>query len=104
MPIVYGSIVDHETRCIHYHTQLDIIAIKFKCCQKYYPCYQCHNEHELHEIERWPEHEFDIKAVMCGVCRHEMTINKYMLIENCPQCSAHFNNRCKFHYHLYFVI
>ena len=33
MPIVYGSIVDHETRCIHYHTQLDIIAIKFKCCQ-----------------------------------------------------------------------
>ena len=30
MPIVYGSIVDHETRFI---TQLDIIAIKSKCCQ-----------------------------------------------------------------------
>ena len=41
---VYGSLVDNETRCIHYHTFLDIIAIKFKCCEKYYPCYQCHNE------------------------------------------------------------
>ena len=55
---VYGSLVDNETRCIHYHTFLDIIAIKFKCCEKYYPCYQCHNEHESHNIQRWSAEEF----------------------------------------------
>ena len=55
---VYGSLVDNETRCIHYHTFLDIIAIKFKCCEKYYPCYQCHNEHESHNIQRWSAENF----------------------------------------------
>lgn len=44
MPKVYGSLIDTETRCRHYFTEEDIIAIKFKCCNKYYPCYKCHNE------------------------------------------------------------
>ena len=30
---------------------LDVIAIKFKCCNKYYPCYKCHEEHESHAIK-----------------------------------------------------
>ena len=38
---------------------LDVIAIKFKCCDKYYPCYKCHDEHESHSIQRWTEKEFD---------------------------------------------
>lgn len=101
---VYGSTVDDETRCTHYQTPLDVIAIKFKCCDKYYPCYKCHNEHESHQIVRWGSSEFDQKAILCGVCKHELTINEYMMTETCPNCNAHFNNRCKFHYHLYFVI
>lgn len=101
MPKVYGSLVDNETRCTHYHTFLDVIAIKFKCCNKYYPCYQCHEEHETHPIKRWSEQEFDEKAIMCGVCKHEMSIQDYMMTELCPKCQAHFNSRCKFHYHLY---
>ena len=40
---------------------LDVIAIKFKCCNKYYPCYKCHEEHESHAIKRWTEKEFDKK-------------------------------------------
>lgn len=32
MPKVYGSLIDTETRCRHYFTEEDIIAIKFKCC------------------------------------------------------------------------
>lgn len=36
MPKVYGSLIDTETRCRHYFTEEDIIAIKFKCCNKYY--------------------------------------------------------------------
>ena len=35
MPKVYGSLIDTETRCRHYFTEEDIIAIKFKCCNKY---------------------------------------------------------------------
>ena len=104
MPKVYGSLVDNETRCIHYHTLLDIIAIKFKCCVKYYPCYQCHNEHESHNIQRWSAEEFHKKAILCGVCQNELSIHEYMMTETCPSCQAHFNSRCKFHYHLYFEI
>lgn len=48
MPKVYGATVDQETRCTHYNTPFDVIAIKFKCCHKYYPCFKCHNESEKH--------------------------------------------------------
>lgn len=41
---VIGKPIDHQIRCIHYHTTNDIIAIKFKCCDQYYPCYSCHDE------------------------------------------------------------
>lgn len=61
MPKIYGSVIDKETRCTHYHSFLDVIAIKFKCCNKYYPCYKCHEEHESHAIKRWTEKEFDKK-------------------------------------------
>ena len=104
MPKIYGATVDSETRCTHYHTPLDVIAIKFKCCNKYYPCYKCHNEDTSHPIQRWETEEFNTKAILCGVCNHEMTINAYMLIEACPNCDAHFNNRCKYHYSTYFSI
>lgn len=50
---IHGLTVDNESRCEHYHTPLDIIAIKFKCCDKFYPCYKCHNECEKHDIKRW---------------------------------------------------
>lgn len=74
MPKVYGSLIDTETRCRHYFTEEDIIAIKFKCCNKYYPCYKCHNEFEKHAIKRWSEPSFNEKAILCGVCKHELTI------------------------------
>ncbi|QLK85513.1 CHY zinc finger protein [Staphylococcus sp. 17KM0847] len=104
MVTVHGAIVDKETRCIHYHSPLDVIAIKFKCCNKYYPCFKCHNEAEKHAIKRWKTHEFDIHAILCGICQYEMSIDTYMMTEVCPQCKAHFNHRCKFHYHHYFEI
>ncbi|MFO3688430.1 CHY zinc finger protein [Staphylococcus felis] len=104
MVTIHGAITDDEGRCEHYHSPLDVIAIKFKCCNKYYACFKCHNEAEHHRIQRWNADEFDQKAVLCGVCKHEMTINEYMMIESCPHCGAHFNSRCKFHYHHYFTI
>ena len=94
---IHGLTVDDESRCTHYHTPLDIIAIKFKCCNKFYSCYKCHNENENHEIIRWEKDEFDEQAILCGVCNQTMSINDYMLSEVCPHCSARFNHRCKYH-------
>ena len=41
---VKGVEVDDESRCAHYHSERDIIAIKMKCCGEYYACKDCHDE------------------------------------------------------------
>jgi uncharacterized CHY-type Zn-finger protein len=103
VPIIKGKTVDTETRCTHYHSDLDIIAIKFRCCETYYPCFSCHEEEANHAPQVWAKNEFDNLAILCGVCKHEMTINKYMKSDSvCPNCEAGFNPKCRNHYHLYF--
>ncbi|MFC7394812.1 CHY zinc finger protein [Scopulibacillus cellulosilyticus] len=100
---VSGVNVDKETRCKHYHTVRDIIAIKFKCCQTYYPCYECHQELADHPAETWESSEHGTKAVLCGSCGHELTIKEYLECNSsCPKCHANFNPGCSRHYHLYF--
>ncbi len=100
---VNGNDVDEQTRCLHYHSALDVIAIKFKCCKEYFACYFCHQEGADHAVETWSKDEFEIKAVLCGCCRQELTINAYLKCENkCPNCNANFNPGCVKHYHLYF--
>ncbi len=100
---VYGEPVDQQTRCVHWHSDLDIIAIKFKCCQKYFPCFSCHEEAAAHKPEVWPRSEFDSKAILCGGCGGELTIRQYMGCNNiCPNCGSAFNPGCRKHYHLYF--
>lgn len=100
---VKGKITDDQTRCVHYHSSLDIIAIKFKCCNQYYPCYYCHKEAAGHNATVWPATEFDTKAILCGVCKNEMSINEYKNSNyQCPFCISHFNPKCVNHDHLYF--
>lgn len=100
---VKGKLIDDQTRCEHYHSPLDIIAINFKCCGDYYPCYQCHKETVDHLATAWPKEEWDTKAILCGVCKNELTINEYMKSNNeCPHCHSLFNPNCSRHYHLYF--
>lgn len=101
---IYGLTVDNQTRCKHYHSPLDIIAIKFKCCDKFYPCYQCHQHCEQHKIERWQIHEFDQQAILCGCCKNTLSIHQYMAVKSCPHCQSAFNPSCKKHYHLYFDV
>lgn len=100
VPQVYGHTVDAHTRCTHYHSELDIIAIKFKCCEKYFPCYKCH---EGHAIERWTradlEHE---RVVLCGECWSELTFAEYAAGPACMRCHARFNPGCLLHYDIYF--
>jgi uncharacterized CHY-type Zn-finger protein len=100
---VKGKIIDDQTRCIHWHSALDVIAIKFKCCGEYYPCYQCHEETANHKPKVWKKEEWGTKAILCGVCKEELTINEYLNSGNhCPNCLAYFNPNCSRHYHLYF--
>lgn len=98
-----GKLIDDETRCTHYHSALDIIAIQFKCCKVYYPCYACHAEEAGHAPQVWNETEFDTLAILCGSCKQEMSIRTYLQSNNqCPYCQASFNPGCSKHYHLYF--
>lgn len=102
--MIYGRTVDWESRCIHYHTKEDIIAIKFACCNRYYPCYKCHAECEDHPVIRWENDAFSEKAIVCGVCRTEHTIHEYLKAGNCKTCGSQFNEGCRYHHHLYFAI
>ena len=43
-PPVFGRDLDPQTRCAHWHSPLDIIAIKMKCCGAYWACRECHDE------------------------------------------------------------
>jgi uncharacterized CHY-type Zn-finger protein len=101
--IVKGKVIDEQTRCVHYHSPLDIIAIKMKCCDTYYPCIHCHNEAAGHAAEVWPATAFDTSAVLCGNCKQELTITQYLQTNySCPFCAAAFNPRCRNHNHFYF--
>lgn len=78
--------------------------MRFKCCDKYYACIHCHNECEDHEPIPWSKDEQDTLAVMCGVCKYEMTIREYVNTDQCPNCSASFNPRCEAYYPYYFTL
>lgn len=100
---VKGKPIDQQTRCVHYHSVLDVVAIKFKCCNDYYPCYYCHQEDAGHAIELWEKTAFETKAILCSICTSEMTIHEYKACGyQCPFCKAAFNPLCVRHDHLYF--
>ena len=102
---VQGSIVDEHTRCKHYNSPLDIIAIKFKCCNTYYACIHCHNENEKHATTVWNKDEQNTNAILCGNCNTEITIEEYLNGNNeCPSCKSLFNPKCSNHYHYYFEV
>ena len=101
--LILGHPVDAQTRCIHYQSSRDIIAVKFKCCQQYYPCFECHQETADHPARVWSKDEGDCKAILCGECGFELTINEYRSSKDtCPSCQSAFNPNCSQHYHLYF--
>ena len=101
--ICYGTKVNERTQCAHYHSARDIIAIKFKCCDAFYACIQCHEEMAGHAPVVWPKNEFATTAIYCGNCKSTLSISEYLGCHNtCPQCQAAFNPGCADHYHLYF--
>lgn len=102
---VRGTNIDAQTRCAHYHSEIDIIAIKFKCCGKWFPCFRCHAENAAHEPQVWSKNERDEQAILCGECGRQLTIEEYINCDStCPNCKSAFNPGCANHYHLYFEI
>ena len=100
---IYGVDVDAETRCAHWHSPLDMIAIEFKCCRRWYPCFDCHSAMADHDAVAWPRSEFSAKAILCGGCGDQLSIDEYLACGNkCPECDAAFNPGCAKHYGLYF--
>lgn len=100
---VVGVQVDNETRCVHYASPTDIVALKFACCDAYYPCYECHLAVADHPPIAWPKDRFDEPMVLCGHCGTQLTANQYFHCDSvCPDCGAAFNPNCKIHTHLYF--
>ena len=103
--MVRGVGVDAQTRCAHYASALDIVAIQMKCCGTYYACKDCHEALADHAIGVWPKYEKDEQAVMCGACGAEMTIRMYLECGYlCPACRAPFNPNCREHHRHYFEI
>jgi uncharacterized CHY-type Zn-finger protein len=103
-PIVKGLSLDPQTRCRHWRSPLDIIAIRMWCCGTYYACRDCHDALADHPAEVVPAHAFDRPAVLCGACGAEFGVDAYLACENrCPACAAPFNPGCRTHHHLYFA-
>jgi uncharacterized CHY-type Zn-finger protein len=103
-PGVRGLDLDPQTRCAHWNSRLDIIAIKMRCCGTYYACRACHDALAGHAAEVWPVQAWDEPAVLCGACSHELTVREYLGCgSRCPRCGAPFNPGCATHHHLYFA-
>lgn len=100
--LVRGSVVDDQTRCVHYRTVLDVVALRFGCCGDYWPCHLCHAEGASHEARPWPRSRFSEPAVLCGVCRSTLTVEEYQSVTRCPGCAAEFNPACALHAEYYF--
>lgn len=99
---INGNLIDGKGRCVHYGTEKDIVAIQFKCCNKFYACYQCHEENEGHEPQLWPKEEWGKEVIACGNCFETISIQTYQSVTHCPNCYCEFNPNCSKHYHLYF--
>ncbi|WP_435196731.1 CHY zinc finger protein [Natronomonas sp. EA1] len=101
---VHGIGLDIETRCAHYATERDIIAIRFACCDRYFACAACHAAIADHDAEPIPNSAFDEPGVLCGACGSLLSVSEYLESDHaCPACGAAFNPGCAAHYDRYFA-
>lgn len=104
-PPIHGLHLTPLTQCLHYHSPLDIIAIKHFCCKKFYACITCHDACETHARAIWPVHQRHERAVMCGACKYVLTVQEYMECgSRCGNCGCGFNPGCRAHWGMYFDV
>ena len=98
-----GVAVGPETRCEHWDADLDVVALRFGCCETFSPCHACHAETANHDPEPWPRARFDDPAVLCGACGSTLSARMYLDSNDaCPACGAAFNPGCRRHRDRYF--
>ena len=103
-PPVHGLDLDAETRCAHWRSPLDVIALKMWCCGTWYACRDCHDALADHPAQVIPRAAFGQPAVLCGACDTELSVDAYLACESvCPACGSAFNPGCHKHRHLYFA-
>src|ERR1700683_5277358 len=101
-PEVLGVQLDAQTRCAHWRSALDIVAIRMKCCGAYYACKDCHEALAGHAIEAWPRAARAEGAWLWGAGGAEMTIAAYLAGADAgPSCRAPFNPACRTHHPFY---
>lgn len=102
---VFGVSVDPETRCAHYGEEYDVLALRFGCCERFYPCFRCHEAVAGHEAEPWPSDRFGEVAALCGRCGTALTAATYLDAgPSCPACGGVLNPGCADHAHRYFAV
>lgn len=103
MPKIYGKLCDSVGRCIHYHQVTDIVAMKCAQCNRFYACYRCHNEEEVHPFAPLiVDNLKQLATVLCGNCQTEQTYDDYIKRGNCGTCQRPFNPKCTSHHEYYF--
>lgn len=102
--------------CTHWNSPLDVVAIRFHCCGRTYPCLHCHDEASGHPVTPWPTDTADdlaVEAVMCRNCGTWLSVGEYLELydetdqcqsPHCPHCAANFNPGCARHTHIYFQV
>lgn len=97
--LFHGLGLDAQSRCQHYHSQLDIASLKCSYCERYYACYRCHDALESHTFKATLSSE--PYPVLCGVCLSYLTLKDYKN-GTCPVCQSAFNPACYLHDAIYF--
>ena len=97
-----------------------MVALRFGCCETYWPCDACHDAAADHEAVPWPSDRFDEPAVLCGACGTTITARSYLDgdsearrtagsratpdDDNCPACGAAFTPGSRTHHDRYFEL
>ena len=85
-----------ESRCKHYHSKLDVLALESSCCNKFYSCVKCHDEMENHAMIPWDsDTSLNRHALLCGVCEKTFSIRTWDMYNYICLSSQHCTLRCQ---------
>ncbi|MDW3648542.1 MAG: CHY zinc finger protein [Bacteroidia bacterium] len=101
---VQGLELDSQSRCVHWNSELDIVALRMPEDEAFYACYECYEAIHHTLPPRWKKEDFEeAKSILCGQCGTVMSVRTYLDSKNhCPSCKSSFNPGCAKHYHFYF--
>ncbi|KAK6590882.1 hypothetical protein RS030_111889 [Cryptosporidium xiaoi] len=75
IPTSIGYNLPNKGTCSHYKKSNR--WMRFPCCNKVYPCHNCHDKENLDHISEWANN------MICGFCSREQTFS-----DNCKYCKS----------------